>query len=47
MIYEEKNVERMMRKDSKPETKVRRDVKLQFKAINSLNNVQGRRYTTI
>ncbi len=29
------------------ETKVREDVKLQFRAINSLNNVQDRRYTTI
>ncbi len=37
----------MVRKNAKPWDKVRRDVKLQFRASKRLNNVQDRRYTTI
>ncbi len=47
MIYEENKVEKMMRKDAKPEIKSKMRCKLQFRAIKSLNNFQDRRYTTL
>ncbi len=47
MIFEGKKSRKWWEKMLNHEPKVRGDVKLQFRAINSLNNVQNRRYTTI